>query len=249
MISFVSLALFNANAEEANFIAIGALNSDLDQAMEIFYEADLIDENGYWTKKDVTVVQMGDALGNGEQSLELLQWLNRIQKQASRQGADVHVILGDQEVDNLWGELQYVSRFDIESFGGLEERRRAFGQRGEWREWLLNQPAVLDIDGNLFVHGGIPIEYARSAAELSRDIIVATENQKPHEILSVDGPIDYQGYSQGSDYRVCFEVELVLKTMKAQRMIVSDQNPDETNPVERCNGRLLSVPEGQFLRF
>jgi len=48
---------------------------------------------------------------------------------------------------------------------GYFARARAFGRRGEYGRWLLDQPAVVKLNGIVFVHGGLTPE----AAELGLD--------------------------------------------------------------------------------
>jgi hypothetical protein len=55
--------------------------------------------------------------------------------------------------------------FDKKYPPGYFGRRDAFSRDGEYGEWLLDQPAVIKINGRLFVHGGLTPEVASLGLE------------------------------------------------------------------------------------
>lgn len=64
---------------------------------------------------------------------------------------------------------------------GYFGRIRAFGAEGEYGSWLLGQPAVIKIDGYLFVHGGITEETAALGLEgINREVRQGLEDYLRH---------------------------------------------------------------------
>lgn len=62
---------------------------------------------------------------------------------------------------------QFKARFPPGYFG----RQRAFDRDGEYGAWLLEQPAVVKLNGILFVHGGLTTEFAAlGGAGINREV-------------------------------------------------------------------------------
>jgi len=56
-------------------------------------------------------------------------------------------------------------QFDKAYPAGFFAHRRAFAPDGQYGEWLLEKPMLIVIDGNAFVHGGLPPSVAESGLE------------------------------------------------------------------------------------
>ena len=56
---------------------------------------------------------------------------------------------------NLSGDWRYVSKKDIEIFGGRETRIQSWGVQGYLGRTLRNQEVSVNVAGKIFVHGGI----------------------------------------------------------------------------------------------
>ena len=91
----------------------------------------------------------------GPDGQPLLEWVRTLETQAKEYNSQFIVLLGNHEVMNLQGDWRYVSQADVQSFGGLEQRKQAFMPGGEWSDWLSTKDAVLQIDDTIFVHGGV----------------------------------------------------------------------------------------------
>ncbi len=82
--------------------------------------------------------------------------------------------------------------FNEEYPPGYFARARAFGRRGEYGRWLLDQPAVVKVNGIVFLHGGLTPEVAELGLDrmnqLVKDNIASI--MKSSEVLSdiVKGP-------------------------------------------------------------
>lgn len=57
------------------------------------------------------------------------------------------------------------AQFDVAYPAGYFAHRRAFAPDGQYGEWLLQKPMVVVINGNAFVHGGLPPSVAESGLQ------------------------------------------------------------------------------------
>jgi hypothetical protein len=82
--------------------------------------ASLVDKNGHWSGGDAVLIQTGDAVDRGPNSLEIIEDLMRLQKEAARAHGQLIAMIGNHEVMNLTGDLRYVSAAD---YAGYADRR------------------------------------------------------------------------------------------------------------------------------
>ena len=179
-------------------VAVGDVHGAYDRFVEILRAAGLIDDRLRWTGGRAHLVQLGDVLDRGPDSLKALDLLDRLQKDAARAGGAVHMLLGNHEVMRMLGDLRYTTPGEYQAFTttksdeirnayverakaanepvtpmpplGLVEMRVAFGQDGRYGKWLRTLNTVMAIDGIVFVHGGI----SPAVADLPCDTINET---------------------------------------------------------------------------
>jgi hypothetical protein len=53
--------------------------------------------------------QVGDQLDRGDSELQILYWLERLQREAARAGGALHVLLGNHETMNAAGRFNYAT--------------------------------------------------------------------------------------------------------------------------------------------
>jgi hypothetical protein len=97
-------------------VAIGDIHGDYSQLLAALRSAKLIDENCNWTGGKTHLVQTGNILGRGGDSRQALDLLMKLRQQAAAAGGYVHVLLGNREIMNLYGDLRYVSEADFAAF-------------------------------------------------------------------------------------------------------------------------------------
>jgi hypothetical protein len=179
--------------EKKRIIVFGDIHGDYKLAVDMFIKADLIKiENDVitWTGGDTYVVQVGDQIDrcrpvismgitcddkqtteNDEANdIKILELFNNLSLQADRCGGAVISLIGNHELLNVMGHMEYVSLKGIEQFekykdpknprmkfsDGLEARVHAFQPGNEYAKMLgcTRVPAVI-IGSNLFAHAGI----------------------------------------------------------------------------------------------
>jgi hypothetical protein len=113
------------NRAPARLVAIGDVHGAYQQFVALLQRARLIDARLRWIGGSASLVQIGDVLDRGARSRECLDLLMALERQASGKGGAVVPLLGNHEVMNVIGELQYVTPDIYRSFAtGSSEKRR-----------------------------------------------------------------------------------------------------------------------------
>ena len=225
-------------------IAVGDLHADLSSAKKAFSIAGITDSTGTWILKDAIVVQTGDLTDRGPDGQPLLEWVRDLETQARTHNSQFIVLLGNHEVMNLQGDWRYVSQADIQSFGGLEQRKQAFTVGGEWSEWLKTKDAVLQIGDTIFVHGGVSRHFVKPAETLSKEVRLAMLGLGDRSILGENGPLWYRGYWRQTEAMGCEEAQFVLGTLGAKRMVMGHTTQRDGQIHSRCDGTLYAIDTG-----
>jgi hypothetical protein len=105
-------------------VAVGDLHGDFAAWRDIARAARLVDGSGRWIGGNSVLVQTGDVVDRGPDSLKILDDLMRLQKQAPDQGGQVVALVGNHEAMNMTGDLRYVSAGDYAAFADRSSRRR-----------------------------------------------------------------------------------------------------------------------------
>jgi len=228
-------------------IAVGDLHGDFAVWRDIARAAQLVDDQGHWIGGDAVVVQTGDVVDRGPDSLKIIQDLMRLQSDALRTHGQVIALIGNHEAMNMTGDLRYVSAEDYAAYAdgrsgqrredtytankaaieaayrqhdpamtsdaikqawieatplGRLEHQVAWNPDGKIGRWIIGNPAVVVVDGNLFVHGGISPAYARlPIAEINRQVRAAlmAQDTAPQAIINDPmGPLWYRGLATPS---------------------------------------------------
>lgn len=145
---------------------------------------------------------------------------------------------------------------------GWVEHKLAWSPSGELGKWATGNPAIVKIDGTLFVHGGISAEYAKASIEdVNRRIAAAMQagDDSATSVLSDPlGPLWYRGLVAKDDdaqaERAAMkpppallgaeqELDLVLASYGARRLVVA-HTPNTKGIQIGYNGRLVDVDTG-----
>jgi Calcineurin-like phosphoesterase len=118
----LTLATPAAAAPLHRIVAVGDLHGDFPAWRDIARAAGLIDGEGRWTGGDSILVQTGDAVDRGPNSLKIIQDLMRLQGEAARAHGQVIAMVGNHEAMNLTGDLRFVSAAD---YAGYADSRSA----------------------------------------------------------------------------------------------------------------------------
>lgn len=148
---------------------------------------------------------------------------------------------------------------------GWVEHRQAWAPAGDLGRWARGNPAIVKIDGNLFVHGGISLETAALALdEVNRRVAaaMARADDSPKSVLADPlGPLWYRGLvARDLDAQAAraaagrpnpapeAEVDAALKAYGATRIIVG-HTPNLKGILVLMNGKLVRADTGNSSRY
>lgn len=108
----------------ARIVAIGDLHGDNDAWLAVARAAKLIDAKGRWSGGNATLVQTGDVVDRGPDSLKIIRLLQKLQKEAPKRGGKVIVLVGNHEAMMMTGDFRYVHPGEIAAFADRESKAR-----------------------------------------------------------------------------------------------------------------------------
>ena len=235
--------------DEGRVVAVGDLHGDLDNALSALRLAGVVDEDGHWSGGQTTLVQTGDLTDRGPDSRALLDLFQRLQREAPKTGGRVVALLGNHEVMNLTGDWRYVHPGDIAAFGGEQARREALAADGTYGAWLTSLPVAADVQGTVFVHGGLKPELTAGGLDgVNEGVRQSLMGQAAPEIqralLGPDGPLWYRGYVNAPEAEACAELKTALDRLGARRMVVGHTTRRDGRIASRCDGKLQIIDIG-----
>jgi len=171
-------------------VVFGDIHGDYDLTIDLFTKSGLAkkdsNDNLIWTGEDTYVVQVGDqidrcrpssylscdkkeATKNDEDSdLKIMELFNDLAEQAQKVGGDVISLLGNHELMNVQGNMNYVSYEGRQGFKNYRTEGGELIKDGEEARIYRFQPgndiakmlgcsrmATVIIDDNIYVHAGI----------------------------------------------------------------------------------------------
>lgn len=181
---------------QKRIIVIGDLHGDYKLTVECLKIAGVVqvgDKNGkddkdvHWTndknKQKTYVVQIGDQIDrcrpkhhrcdhpdatlNDEHSdIKIMELLTRLDKEAKKKGGRVISLLGNHEIMNVNGNMNYVSYLGLKAFeddrfeSGMEGRRDAFKRGNKYAKFMAcSRLSAVVIGDMFFVHAGVVPEF------------------------------------------------------------------------------------------
>ena len=112
-VSFTSPA---AGQQPARIVAVGDLHGDFKAWTDIARAAGLIDQRGRWAGGKTVLVQIGDIVDRGPDSLKIIRNLIALQREASRKGGKVIVVLGNHEAMMVLDDTRYTTPGEYAAF-------------------------------------------------------------------------------------------------------------------------------------
>jgi len=161
--------------------AIGDIHGDIVGAIRLLEMMGLV-KRGKWVGGNATCVVVGDLMDRGKYTKKLLAWMMNLQGQAKEAGGRLVVLMGNHELMNIIGDYTYVSKEDIDSFGGKENREVALSHKTVVGEWLRTLPVVANINGYCFVHAGITHDVAKLVKDKNVSVLNDIFHADPEKV-------------------------------------------------------------------
>ena len=193
----------------------------------------VIDASKNWIYNDNHLVLIGDMLDRGDQVLQVLWLIYKLEAEAQSAGGGVHYILGNHEQMNLRSKFRpqntaYVHPEYMRHASALGiPYQEWFEPNAELGRWLRSKNAILSIDSILFLHGGISKKTAGlqlSIEEINETIrtsmsTVSEDMDRSAAILhSADGPLWYRGMANQNMSQN--SVNKLLRAMQAKQSVI-----------------------------
>ena len=112
-------------------VAVGDVHGGYEEFVAVLRFAGIIDSSNRWSGGSTHLVQTGDVLDRGAHSRQVLELLMALEGEAKRAKGRVHVLLGNHEAMNMYGDLRYVSAGEYASYQTSDSaklQRRAYDQ-------------------------------------------------------------------------------------------------------------------------
>jgi hypothetical protein len=97
-------------------VAIGDLHGDYENYLATLRLAGLIDKRNKWSGGKTHLVQTGDIPDRGPDTQKIIEHITKLEKQAKRKGGRVHILIGNHEAMNVYGDLRYVHEGEFAAF-------------------------------------------------------------------------------------------------------------------------------------
>jgi hypothetical protein len=225
-------------------VAVGDIHGDRDAFVRVLRLAGLVDAEVKWTGGTAWLVQTGDLLDRGDDEQQIIDDLERLEKEAAAAGGRVVWLDGNHELMNTAGDWRYVTPGGLADFetvpGG---RKAAFQPGGPYARILAGQSIVAVVGDTAFVHGGIVPGVAATLddANQAARCWLAGQGRMPAVLEDEHGPVWDRSF--GGDTVDCASLERALAELKVARMVVG-HTPQPHGVSDRCDGKLWRIDVG-----
>ena len=107
----------------SRIVAVGDIHGDYDRFKEVLTQAGLINARGNWIGAETHFVQVGDLPDRGPDTDKIIEHMQRLERQAIRDGGRVHALIGNHEAMNVLGDLRYVHPGEYEALKSRQASR------------------------------------------------------------------------------------------------------------------------------
>lgn len=243
-------------------VAIGDLHGDFSATKKAFRLAGAIDENGEWSGGKLVVVQTGDQLDRGPEEREIIEFLERLQKEAEQEGGRLVVLNGNHETMNVMGDFRYVEAAAMNSFDSYEpasplsiqvegvskSRAAAFLPGGGAAAVLARRRLVVMVGDTVFVHGGVTTQHVSYGIDKlnqeSKEWMLGKTTLPPRLVVDENGPLWTRIYGDAElSKAACKVLDQTLQRLGAKRMAVG-HTVQQGGMSGACGNRVFRIDVG-----
>lgn len=253
-------------------IAIGDIHGDFRVLLHCLRLAKVLDKKREWIGGNTIVVQIGDQVDSkcrgrdcekddiGDE-LKIIKFVDELHDKAKKQGGAVYSLLGNHELMNVMGNLNYNSSENIISFGSREERMNKFAPGGEIAIYLAcNRNSIMKIGDFLFVHGGLLPHKAKQYSlekinQIMREYLLGNKNGNSNEVQDLlvgkESPFWSRLYSNafsGNSEKACKSLNETIEYIKLKGMVVG-HTVQSKGINSGCDGKIWRTDVGLSRSF
>ncbi|ORX90668.1 Metallo-dependent phosphatase [Basidiobolus meristosporus CBS 931.73] len=238
-------------------VAVGDLHGDFDSALKVLQLAKLVDAEGSWAGGNDILVQTGDIVDRGPDTLRLYQYFFKLSAEAAKQGGMVVNLLGNHEIMNFAGDFRYVHPAD-DLGSSVEPRLDAFNSEGIIGSQLSHWNVTAIVADTVFSHADLHPRWAKHGIaklnSIARKKLFGDHHSKEERewrwryfggLFGDDGPVWYRGFALGeNEAEVCHGIRETLELLNVKRMVVGHTTQRDGKVLTRCNGLYYVIDVG-----
>jgi hypothetical protein len=242
-------------------VVIGDIHADYEILLAVLKKSEVINDKLEWSGGKTYLVMIGDLVDGkaridnwtGDSDLKVINYLNKLMKQAKRKGGDVIILLGNHEFMNIRGNFSYSGNHGIKEMGGELKRLKYFNN--QFRAFGLKCFLAVNIGGWIFSHAGIPPEISKKYPIhklnlllhrfLSSEMSIHEENIFFDIISGDNGILTTREF--GTNDVNCKRLTATLGNLNANHMVIGHTVQEKVNEI--CNKKLWRVDVGLSRAF
>ena len=186
--------------------ALSDIHGQYNLFLNILKNNKIINKSLNWSFGKGHLVIVGDVFDRGDKVTEILWFIYNLEKQAKKNGGRVHYLLGNHEYMVIHNDLRYINKkYELSSELLETNYAELFGNQTLLGKWLRSKSTIIKINDNLFVHGGISLEFITQGYDLEKTnkLMRKSLDRDKEEMKSgpfykkyygSSGPIWYRGY-------------------------------------------------------
>lgn len=243
----------------ARVIAVGDVHGDLGAVQAVLRAAGVVDAAGAWTGGATWVVQTGDVLDRGDDEQAILDWFERLERDAAAAGGRFVWLLGNHELMNAAGDLRYVTPGGFKDFADVpglplarfadapeaaRARLAALTPGGPYAKVMAGQNYAAVVGDTVYVHGGIRPGYADGIPAdqpAARCWLDGAGTPPPAALTDNDGPLWDRSYALAD--ADCAALDRALAELGVARMVVG-HTVQPSGISSACDGKVWRIDVG-----
>ncbi|MBW8184370.1 metallophosphoesterase [Shewanella nanhaiensis] len=252
-------------------VALSDVHGQYDVLIHLLKKQKIIDQNGDWAFGDGHMVMTGDMFDRGHQINEVLWFMYKLDRQASKAGGKLHLLMGNHEQMVMRGDLRYVNeRYQTTEKLLNRTYDELYDNSSEIGQWLRSKNTLVKINDSLFLHGGVSSEWLERGLNLERanrlyraNVDKSKEEIRQDPLLNFlffgNGPTWFRGYFK-PDFDEN-ELDKILAYFQVKRVVVGHTSQEQVlglfdnrvlaidSSIKNGNsGEILLMKEGHLIR-
>lgn len=231
-------------------IAISDIEGGYQTFRDFLIHNKVIDKKLNWTFGKGHLVLVGDFVDRGWSVTQVLWFIYKLEQDASKHGGVVHFIIGNHELKNMQGHYQSAPEKYYAVAAILnKQHNELYNTNSFLGKWMASKNTIELINGNLFAHGGIHPDIAKSKLNINQiNQIIRKKYYKTYypsiektdeQLLNSNrtGIAWYRGYFK--DDLTQEQVESGLNKFKAKTIVVGHTLQSKVN--RQYNGKVIGI--------